>query len=174
MKLKVGECVYLQKYEVAQLMHNVSCFPASIVDELFGGDVKFFFMSGPGDGFQFDCVFKNPQNIKWLMDQKWIVDYDDYAEMPTAELEALIDDLDEERSAEIDEFNAKDEAYRKKYYEEASEKFDQSGHKITSLEYILEAREGNIKFVFPDDCQYKTAKEKKPSFFRRLFSRSAQ
>lgn len=176
MKLKVGECVYLQKYEIAHITHDLNSFPAGIFDELFGGggEPGFFFMNGPEDGFRFDCVFKNPQTIKWLMDQDWIVDYGEYAEMPTSELEKLIERLKQEHSTGVDEFNAKDEAYREKHFSEASEKFDQDAHKISSLEYILAARKGKAKFVFPDECQYKTAKEKKPSFFKRLFSHSAQ
>lgn len=175
MKLKVGECVYLQKYEIAYLTSELSCLPASIFDELFGGDEEnFFFMCGSEDGFQFECIFKNPKNVEWFMNQDWIVDYDKYAEMPISDLEVLIEDLDAERFAKIGDFNAKDEVYRKKYYAEISEEFSKSGHKIISLEYLLDARKGKIKFIFPDNSKYRTAKEKNSNLFKRLFSHSAQ
>lgn len=174
MKLKVGECVYLQKYEIAHITHDLNSFPAGIFDELFSGDgePRIFFMNGREDGFRFDCIFKNPQTVKWLMDQDWIVDYDEYAEMPVSKLEALIKRLDTERSIKINEFNAKNEGYRKEHYAKASEEFNQSGHKIFSLECILRAHKGKVKFTFPNEYQH--TKEEKPGFLRRLFSHSAQ
>ena len=87
MKVKVGENVYLSKYEVAHIMHDLNSFPATIIGEVFGnGKSSFFFISGPTDAFRFESVFKNPASVKWLMGQDWIVDYDEYSEMPLPSL----------------------------------------------------------------------------------------
>ena len=186
MKLKIGDRVYLQKYEVAHIMHKLNGFPCGILEETFNNDEdsSFFIMNGPTDGFRFECVYKEPANVKWLMEQDWIVDYDEYAEMPLAELEALQERLKAECSADIDEFNAKDEAYREAHFSEESDKFDKLGHKIASLGYLIKFRKGEVKCVFPDEYQGKTAipgassatstPQKKPSFFARLFGRGAQ
>lgn len=37
MKLKIGDKVYLQKYEFAHIMHELNGFPGGILDETFGG-----------------------------------------------------------------------------------------------------------------------------------------
>ena len=186
MKLKIGDKVYLQKYEVAHIMHELNGFPGGILNETFGSDEdsSFFFMNGPTDGFRFECVYKKHENVKWLMEQDWIVDYDEYAEMPLAELGAFQERLKAERSADIGEFNAKDEAYRETHFDEQSDKFDKLGHKIASLGYLIRFRKGEIKFGFPDEHQSKTAissassatstPQKKPGFFARLFGRGAQ
>ena len=185
MKLKIGDKVYLQKYEVAHLMHSFNSFPGSVLHEVFSdGEDSFFFMSGPADDLRFESVFKNPASVKWLMKQEWIVDYDEYVEMSLTELEALQERLKAKHSADIDEFNAKDEAYREAHFDEESDKFDKLGHKIASLGDLIEFRKGKVKFVFPDEYQGKTAipgassttstPQKKPSFFARLFGRGAQ
>ena len=184
MKLKIGDKVYLQKHEVAYIMNDLNSFPGGILQETFGDeDSGFFFMNGPVDGFRFECVYKEPANVKWLMEQDWIVDYDEFAEMPLAELEALQERLKAERSAGIDEFNAKDEAYREAHFREESDRFDKLGHKIASLGDLIGFRKGEFKFVFPDEYQGKTTSgasgatstsKKKPGFFARLFGRGAQ
>jgi len=185
MKLKIGDRVYLQKYEVAHIMHELNGFPGGILDETFGSDEdSFFFMNGPTDGFRFECIYKEPENVKWLMEQDWIVDYDEYAKMPLAELEALQERLKAERSANIDEFNTKDEAYREAHFDEESDRFDKLGYKIVSLGYLIKFRKGEVECVFPDEYQSKTAisgasdatstPQKKLGFFARLFGRGAQ
>ena len=185
MKVKVGERVYLQKYEVAHIMHDLNSIPATVMDEVFGdSEGGFFFMNGPTDAFRFESVFKNPASVKWLMEQDWIVDYDEYAEMPLAELEAFQERLKAERSADIDEFNTKDEAYGEAHFDEESDRFDKLGHKIVSLGYLIKFRKGEVRCVFPDEYQSKTAisgasgatstPRKKLGFFARLFGRGAQ
>lgn len=182
MKIKINENVYLQKYEVAYIMHDLNSFPGSILKEIFGADKEgvFFMNDSSVDGFWFECVFRDPENAKWLMDQDWIVDYDEYAEMPTSELETLIEHLEVEYSADIKKFNAKDESYRKEHCKEVRDKFNKTGHKISSLGDLAKARKGKINFVFPDEYQGKTTPDltsiskKKLSFFARLFGRSAQ
>ena len=185
MKLKIGDKVYLQKYEVAHIMHKLNRFPSGILDETFSGNEDgLFIMNGPTDGFRFECIYKKPENVRWLMEQDWIVDYDEYVEMPLAELEALQERLKAERSADIDEFNTKDEAYRKAHFDEESNRFDKLRHKIVSLGYLIKFRKGEVECVFPDEYQSKTTisgasgatsiPRKKLSFFAQLFGRGAQ
>lgn len=184
MKVEVDEKVYLQKYDVAYILHDLNSIPATVMNEVFGdGEDGFFFMNDLTDAFRFESVFENPANVKWLMEQDWIVDYDEYSEMPLPELEALVERLKLEYDAGIGEFNARNEAYRKKHFEEIGDKFHKDRHKISSLGYLISARKGKVTFVFPDGYQGKTTpgasgatstSKKKPSFFARLFGRGAQ
>lgn len=184
MKIKIGDKVYLQKYEVYHLLHDLNGFPSSILNETFGNEDRSFFMNGPTDGFWFECVYKKPENVRWLMKQDWIVDYDEYAEMSIAELEALQERLKAEGLAGVNEFNARDEAYRKAHIDEENDKFSKLGHKIASLWNLIVFLKGEVKFVFPDEYHGKTTVtvisdatgtlKRKPGFFARLFGRSAQ
>ena len=183
MKLKIGNKVYLQKYEARYIVDGSNCLPCDIINETFSGSKdNFLFISSSADSLHFERVYKKPENVKWLMDQDWIVDYDEYAKMPLAELEALRERLDTERFAGIREFNAKDEVYRKAHFGEESEKFERLGHKIVSLEKFIRFRKGEIGFVFPEEYQKEanasdisgstSALQKKFGFLARLFGLS--
>lgn len=179
MKLKIGDKVYLQKYDVAYILHDLKAFPSGVLNETFDDNqCKAFIMNGPADGFQFKCIYKDPIDVKWLMEQDWIVDYDEYAGMPLAELESLCERLKVEHSESIDGFNAKDEAYRKMHFDTQKDNLNKLGHKIVSLEHLVGFRKDNVKFIFPDEYRGKTTFTSKPQkklgFFARLFGRSTQ
>lgn len=177
MKIKDGQKVFLQKYEVAYIMHNLNLVPAGIIEEIFKNDNPFI-VASPADGQVFDCVFENLGTTEWLMEQDWIVDYDQYKDVPVADLEAMCKQLEDEYSSSIDDFNAKDDAYREKHFDEQSEKFGNMSHKISSLYLMLEHLGKKANFVFPDEISShsvfpKNAK-RKSGFFARLFGRGAQ
>ena len=179
MKVKVGKKVYLQKYDVAYILHDLNSIPATVMNEVSGdGEDGFFFMNDPTDAFRFEFIFENPASVKWLMEQDWIVDYDEYAGMPLAELESLCERLKVEHSESIDGFNAKDEAYRKMHFDTQKDNLNKLGHKIVSLEHLVGFRKDNVKFIFPDEYRGKTTFTSKPQkklgFFARLFGRSTQ
>ncbi len=189
MKLKIGDVVYLQKYEIAHIMHNLTRIPYDIIQETFNDDDDdFFCMDGPNDGFWFRCAYIYPKNIEWFMQQDWIIDYSWYAKMPLKELEAIRERLEVECATSIDKFNAKSKAYRKAHFEEKNDAFSKFEHKIASLGYLIDHLKGETTFTFPEGyqdeaatprssdeapCNVSTPSEK-PSFFVRLFSRSAQ
>ena len=185
MKLKIDDTVYLQKYEVAYIMHALNRFPSSILQETFGGKDTgmFFFMCDlEQDGFSFECAYKEPKNVEWLMKQDWIVDYDKYPEdMSPDEIETLRGRLEAEFDADVNEFNNKDNDYKTKHYNEESEKFDKRGHEITSLEYLIKFRKGEAEFSFPDEFQGRktfasigTRIRRKLHSFTHLFHHGAQ
>lgn len=153
MKLKIGNKVYLQKYEVTYILYRLSSFPASLLDEIIDDNREnYYSMDGRIDAFQFDCVFEKPANVKWLMDQDWIVDYDEYCDMPIRKLETYIGRLKTRCIDEVTEFNAKEESYRRKHFEVLSDEYHKTDHKIRSLENLMNARRGKILFNLP--CEY--------------------
>ncbi len=149
MKIKIGKKVYLQKYEVAFIMHELESFPASIFDEVMKGN-KFFSVNGPDDALKFGCVFTKNESVEWLMEQDWIVDYDRYAETPIPELQAIIELLMGEHNAEVEKFNSRSEKYRISHYNKANEDFGKKAHKIMSLRDMVAARKGDVTFTFPN------------------------
>ncbi len=167
MKILIGDKVYLQKVDVAFISHELGSIPGGILQEMFGDSEidGFFYMSGRADGFRFDCVFTEPENVKWLLEQDWILDYDEYSDAQLFELEDIQDRLKAEYSAGIEDFNARDFAYRKAHLREERDRFNQLSHKIASFEDLIQFRRGDIKFVFPKEYQGKT------NYFWRLWYR---
>lgn len=175
MKLRVGDQVFLQKIDMAHILHDLRSFPAGIFDETFSGNgCDIFIMSGPADGLRFDCAFKDPKTIQWIMDQDWILDYTTYAGTPTKELATLFERLITEFDNGVKAFNAENEAYRKENFDAFNEKFEKERHKIDSIQALIDARNGKVKFVFPAGSPYESVPVKKPNLFQRLFGRSAQ
>lgn len=177
MKIKDGQKVFLQKYEVAYIMHELNLVPAGIIEEVFK-DGKPFIMANPIDGQVFDCVFENPGTTEWLMEQDWIVDYDQYKNVPVVDLEALCKQLEDECFSGINDFNATDDAYRKEHFDEQYEKFSKMRHKISSLYLMIEHLEKKTNFVFPDEISnhsiFQKNAKKKSGFFARLFGWGTQ
>ena len=175
-KIKIGQKVYLQKYEVAFITHEVSLVPASFMNELFSGG-RVFVMSSPEDGYTFGCVFEDSESVAWLMAQDWIVDYSQYKDKTPAEIREIGRKIANEGNNKVQEFNAKDYSYRREHFLEFREYLDNLEHKVSSIEIMADYLDNKIKFSFPDQIDKrlvapKTAK--KPGFFARLFGRGAQ
>ena len=176
MKLKIGNKVYLQKYEVAFIMNYLSKFPASFLNETFSdANDGIFMMNALGnDTFDFKTVYEDPKTVAWLMEQTWLADFDIYSKMPLDELEESLERLKSEHSTRSDELEAEGEDYQ----EEDIESLNKLAHKINSLGFLVMFRRGKRNFIFPEG--YKCPKDifEKPGFFARLFaklfSRSAQ
>ena len=176
MKLKIGNKVYLQKYEVAFIMNYLSKFPASFLNETFSdANDGIFMMNALGDDtFDFKTVYEDPKNVAWLMEQTWLADFDIYSKMPLDELEESLERLESEYSARNAKLKAKGEGYST----EDVESLNKLGHKTNSLDYLVMFRRGKLNFIFPEGYECPKGIFKKPSFFARLFaklfSRSAQ
>lgn len=178
MKLKIDSKVYLQKIDVAHILHELKEVPASIFQEVFSNDEEgCFFMSSAENGLYFENVFERPDSVKWLMEQDWIINYDECVDTPLHDLEALHTSLIASYNAGINAFNAQDHEYKAKHYEEENEKYNKLAHKITSIECLIAFRKGETKFKFPpeyrDRTVYESPPKKKPSFFKRLFGYQA-
>lgn len=134
-------------------------------------------MSSPEDGFVFSCAFEDTENTAWLMEQDWIVDYDQYKNMPPVELRSICEKLAGEVNALTRDFNNKDTAYRDRHYDECKEKLNKMTHRLDSIEAIAEHLEGKLTFVFPEQITSHSPilkSAKKPGFFAKLFGWGTQ
>lgn len=174
MKIKIGDKVYLQKYDGLYIIQNHKEFPDSVVGETYNdGNRWVFFMPSPDDSHRFDFVYENPENVEWLMEQDWILDYDEYAEIPLARLMVLNGQLEVKRLGDINDFSTKNKAYKRVHLSEVNDEFKKLGHKIISLEALIRFRRGEVEFAFPDGYQEKTSIFKKlKSFFSRRSCRN--
>ena len=174
MKLKIGNKVYLQKYEIVFITHYLSRLPKGFLEETFAND-DIFMMNVPSDDtFDFETVYEDPKIVAWLMEQTWLADFDTYSKMPLDEIEESLERLKSEHSARFDELKAKGEDCQK----EDIESLNKLAHKINSLNHLVMFRRGKRNFIFPEGYECPKDIFEKPSFFARLFakrfSRSAQ
>ena len=171
MKLKIGDEMYLQKYDVAYIIHELNVFPDTIMQEMLCGDGDMFFiMNGVKDAMKFSIAFKRPENIKWLLEQDYLLDYEGYKKKSVSELETLYQSLKAVYFASMEEFGDDE-------YEDEADSFEKLGHKIASLKYLIDMNKGELCFTFPDGYRDDSSEEKqknKPSFIQRLFSHDAQ
>ena len=175
MKIKIGDKVYLQKYDVSHILGETNEIPASFFQEVFSNSNCFFMCGDKSDGFYFEKIFKDPGSVKWLMEQDWLVNYDEYKDTSLLELEVLRDSLIKSYKDAAIALNAKEGDCTFKRYEEEKDKLNKLTHKITSIECLIAFRKGQIKFLFPPEYHGRTTydipSEEKPSFFKRLFGR---
>ena len=177
MKIKVGNKVYLQKYDVSYILRHLNDIPVSFIGELFK-ESKPFLISNQNDALEFAYAFKNPMNTEWLMSQDYILDYESTIFVSLSATKDYYKGLKKELNKEIRNFNTKDPKYRTDHYDEYSEKFKRKQHKIESYRIMIDCLNGKINFVFPDEIysqiDHPAISKKKPSFFARLFGRSAR
>ena len=150
MKIKIGREVYLQKYEVAYIMREVSDVPASFTQELLA-DGNPFVMTGFEDSLKFACVFKKSKNVSWLMAQDWILDYNSYKDAPYAALKSTRKKLIRSYRAETEAFDSREESFRRKKRPEHEEKISKMQHKEYSFELLLKFFKKKIYFALPEE-----------------------
>ena len=145
MKLKVGDRVYVQRYDVYFfLRHKDLC--QSIVNELLSPDEEIDkFVAATN--FTFTNFICKPENVAWLMDAKYILDYEDYKNKSDVELNTLLQENIDARNKLLDDFLLEPLDYQKEHHEELKTELDWYAHKTRALEAML--MRGKEKFTFP-------------------------
>lgn len=144
MKIKIGEKVYLQKYDTRKVWENCYLyFPRYVIEEIMINDKT---IGNPGI-FNFCYVFEMEKSVRWLMKQDWIIDYGLYYEMSLRSLILEREHLVEEYNNIVKKLNSMPlcSYLRKKLAKESV--------KIESLEIMIAYRNHELgtSFVFPDE-----------------------
>ncbi len=147
MKKRVDNKVYLQKYDIGFITHELSSVPASIVAELFNKS-SVFISNGFEDAVQF-CHSFTGEAADWIMAQEWLINFDDYLDMTDAQIRAIWTKEHEQYQKDINEFNAKDDDYKEKHFQKVSEGFDKRGHRLRSLSLMRLYKSGERHFDVP-------------------------
>ena len=150
MKLRIGDTVYLQMYEVERLVNERLNFQAKIIDELFE-TLQPVTNLHQYSRYAFTHVFKSEANVAWLMEQDWIVDFTDYRGLSAADLRLIASNLQSILDREVADFNHKTMEYRDKHYKDESIRFSNSYHRLKSLGIMAKAADGEIQFLFPKE-----------------------
>lgn len=160
MKIKIGEKVYLQKYDIARILHNIPAFPGSLVAELFeNNDGPIFYNTDTKDALEFNYYFEERANVKWLMAQDWILDYDEYIKIPVAALKSIRRHREKTYKSDVINFNLQPREYRELYYDEIELRLYKEAHRIKSMILIVKVLTGKINLTLPSQ----DSDESKPS-----------
>lgn len=149
--------VLLQGYEAVYIAFHPQKVPDLLLKEI-SNFLKSQVLSGAANSNRFNCVISEPQNVAWLMDQNWIVDFDQFSKLTPDELAEIISDTKDEFLSKIAKFNAQSKSFRDKNFAAVGEIIEQKRHQVLSLELMLQYLKGEIKFVF------RTVEEPVPSY----------
>ncbi len=146
MKIKIGKKVYLQRYDLDFAVHKLCYIPRDFRDEL--SEKKMWNRARSDDqksALNFDCVFEKPGSVAWIMEQNWILDYEELNQMSIVDVKALLFKQDARFHALIDKWNKGDivETIR------ARSDLNRKKHIIDSIEIMIEYREGRMQPKLP-------------------------
>ena len=150
MKIKIGDKVYLQKYEVLRLIKDGVTVPGCMAYEYIG-DEGYHEVRSEKDEYDFACCFKAEGSVDWLMKHSEIVDYDEYANIPADDLRSLMKRLMCEHNELIDTFGYHTEEYKKKHEGEYKQDLGALKWKMHSISILIDAIEGDTVFTYPEE-----------------------
>lgn len=200
MKVIVGNKAYLQKVDLVFMIHEFNGVPSCIMNEAFS-TACILTSNGPEDAVSFGYCFESEKAVAFLRDNEQILDFSVYSQKTTDSLIALRDQLDSDLKREIDNFNESSKDFRKKRYDDFSERFDYRKLQILNLDFLIDCKNGKIKMPtiptadtklesngfarvempgLSEDYDKESSDEVEPKkskfvgFFSRLFKRGAQ
>ena len=200
MKVIVGNKAYLQKVDLVFMIHEFNGVPSCIMSEAFS-TACILTLNGPEDAVCFGYCFESEKAVAFLRDNEQILDFSVYSQKTTDSLIALKAQLESDLKREIDNFNESSEDFRKKRYDELSERFDYMKLQILNLDFLIDCKNGKFKMPaiptadtkfesngftrikvpgLSEDCDKESRDEVEPKksklvgFFSRLFKRGAQ
>jgi len=140
MKRKAEGKILLQGYEVGFILNELRETPGCIMSEVFDGGRSCLLIAGRSDNVDFKFEFKTEAAVKWLEEQDWILDYDEYVKKEPQELMDIHGKLVKDYNAKVKDYNSKDSDYRKNHFFDMvhlSDELQKLGHKIDSLGYMI-------------------------------------
>ena len=172
MKLIYNDQCYLQKFDIAFLLHNIVVLPRSFKKECekWANDLR---IRNTRDHFTFIGPFVNPETIAWIDSLDYIIRYDDYARTPIKALNKRI--RTQTREAKIYEETAR--AMRCEYANNmiqdhlraTKQQARKAQQELAALEIMRDHLEHKIEFEFPEDYTPPAPPEpKKDRFIDRL------
>jgi hypothetical protein len=147
MKIKIKGKVFLQKYDIVFIVHELDTIPAAIIDIIFS-DGNVFMTHSQEDGKCFAYSFEG-EAADWLMNQGWIVDFGAYKSAEVREINKLIKQGRRQHKADIKAFNSSDEGYRREHFDEKYEEFRKEMHRLASLDLMRAYLKGRQAIELP-------------------------
>lgn len=154
MKLILGKHCYLQKFDIAFLLHNSVIIPTSFRDEVLQWQDNLRIRS-TRDHFTFIGPFVKPETIEWVNTQSCVIDYNECAQQPIKALNKRIRKQIKEtklytNSIHVMRHNCLDSAVED-HLRATKRQMRKVEQEIASLEIMRDHMEGKIDFDFPED-----------------------
>ena len=153
MKLILGNHCYLQKFDIAFLMHYSVIIPTSFRDEILQYHDALR-IRNTRDHFTFIGPFVKPDTIAWINLQRSVIDYEEYASQPIKVLNRRIRMQNREtrvytNSIHVMRHNCLDSVVEDhlRATKREAKKVEQE---IASLEIMRDHLEKKIEFEFPE------------------------
>lgn len=160
MKIRIGDKVYLQRYEVRHLLDIAEPIPASILYSSYTIDYGGFAMNN--GGLDFTCCYSDDESVNWLMNRKDIIDYDEYVNIPVNDLCKLMKRLICDRNELVETFRYHNEAYKAEHLAEYQHELKSYDWKRHSIGILIDAKEGKNTFTYPEDYEGTRIKASQP------------
>lgn len=144
MKIKIGDKVYIQRYDL-QFLFCSEAATNGIISEYFQKNDVFEYEDTISP-FDFNFFFAKKENVEWIMGQAWILDYGEYKDKTIEFLQTQADDYQKK----IDESIAKgkqDPGIVNDFYLDERDKLEQARD---SIRYLISEKAGVVSFVLPE------------------------
>ena len=165
MKKVIGNKIALQRYDVRYLLHELAGVPKDVLDEIIVS--KMIFMVSPLEDYGFCCVFERPESVEWLMEQEYIVDFDEYECTSAYGLEYKLRSLQEYYGLEENCYELHPDGYFVECLEEPGNQNNPHIHELASFAILHWARTNMIEFELPD---FSPKVRRRQSLIQRLFN----
>ena len=147
MKLKVNDIVYLEHFDVKNFLSKSDNLPQSIRDELSEMDgIAPFGVYG-----QFAYAFKRPENVRWLMKQKYFLEYTKYMRYSTPKLKRMLKRSQKKYKAKLDKYNKQDQSHRAVLSQWVLPRLTRMHKFARGLEHLIYCRKNGILFRFAEE-----------------------
>ncbi len=148
MKVRVGNNVYIQKYDAVLLLENNFFVPENIKDEIKHGNN--LAVMEEGDKYDF-LEFTDLMMVYWIIAQDYIIDYESVNKLSSDELFSLCEMIEDIETRRLWTFSKLDSHIRQDHYgAESKRKSSMVAHAIKSINILMNMREKEIKFNFPE------------------------
>ncbi len=177
MKIKIGDKVYLQVFDILKMNERPVLVAECVSSEFLE---KYGEMSDVKDGsdkYAFKYAFDNPDCVEWLMMQDYILDYDECVKNPESKIKDLQDRHKSKYAKFSADYNEKTEAEKRRHHTKYINTFFCSTWERESIDAFISLIKGEIPtFGYPEEYTGKriehlfTKTAKKSGFFKRLLN----
>ncbi len=149
MKYVSSGVAYLQGADVAFMLHNVCRMPSGVVDECFGEESMIHMADKMVDGARFEYEFRRSVNVRWIREQKWLLDWDEVRTKTVAELKEKTETLQGTEDARAKKFDNREKEYHEENYADFIWAHHRIEHRILQLRIAAAYMEGSLWFQLP-------------------------
>jgi len=148
MKIRKGDCIYLQNYDLAEII-ELENIPNCITSELFGGCLIQKTQT-PQSSLRFK-KFAKKDSIDWISQQEWILDYESYAKKDLKELKKLKKTEAKELKHEVKNLTAQISSGKPTRTKRKRNEIAQKRHKILSIKILIGHLKKKAVFELPEE-----------------------